>query len=108
MSTAASPDPTRAYGPCWACLALALALLVAVIASFVYLAGVEGGDAIAKATGTEFFSVPIELGPSGAEKAIDVVGSANDHEKKLLQACYDGLKGNISKGVEFAQNPPAK
>ena len=31
-----------------------------------------------------------------------------DHEKKLLQACYDGLKGNISKGVEFAQNPPAK
>ncbi|KAL1608611.1 hypothetical protein SLS59_001801 [Nothophoma quercina] len=76
--------------------------------SFVYLPGVQGGDAVAKATGTEFFSVPIELGPSGAEKAIDVVSSANDHEKKLLQACYDGLKGNISKGVEFAQNPPAK
>ena len=74
--------------------------------SFVFLAGVEGGDAIAKATGTEFFSVPIELGPSGAEKAVDVVSGANDHEKKLLQACYDGLKGNISKGVEFAQNPP--
>ncbi len=76
--------------------------------SFVYLPGVEGGDAVAKTTGTEFFSVPIELGPSGAEKAIDVVSSANDHEKKLLQACYDGLKGNIAKGVEFAQNPPAK
>lgn len=30
--------------------------------SFVYLPGVSGGDAIAKATGTEFFSVPIELG----------------------------------------------
>jgi len=44
--------------------------------------------------------------PSGAEKAIDVVSSANEHEKKLLQACYDGLKGNIAKGVEFAQNPP--
>lgn len=76
--------------------------------SFVYLPGVQGGDSVAKTTGTEFFSVPIELGPSGAENAIDVVSSANDHEKKLLQACYDGLKGNISKGVEFAQNPPAK
>jgi malate dehydrogenase len=76
--------------------------------SFVYLPGVEGGDAIAKATGTDFFSVPIELGPGGAEKAIDVVSSANDYEKKLLQACYDGLKGNISKGVEFVQSPPAK
>jgi hypothetical protein len=32
--------------------------------SFVYLPGVEGGDAISKATGTEFFSVPIELGVS--------------------------------------------
>jgi len=30
--------------------------------SFVYLPGVAGGEAIAKATGTEFFSVPIELG----------------------------------------------
>ena len=30
--------------------------------SFVYLHGVTGGDAIAKATGTDFFSVPIELG----------------------------------------------
>ena len=76
--------------------------------SYVYLPGVEGGDAISKATGLEFFSVPIELGPNGAEKAIDVVSSANDQEKKLLQACYDGLKGNISKGVEFVANPPAK
>jgi hypothetical protein len=33
--------------------------------SFVYLPGVSGGDAIAKITGTEFFSVPIELGVSG-------------------------------------------
>jgi hypothetical protein len=32
--------------------------------SFVYLPGVSGGDAIAKTTGTEFFSVPIELGVS--------------------------------------------
>jgi malate dehydrogenase len=30
--------------------------------SYVYLPGVSGGDAIAKATGVDFFSVPIELG----------------------------------------------
>lgn len=76
--------------------------------SFVYLPGVTGGEAIAKATGTDFFSVPIELGPNGAEKAIDTVSGVNDNEKKLLQACYEGLKGNISKGIDFVQNPPAK
>jgi len=32
--------------------------------SFVYLPGVSGGDAIQKATGCDFFSVPIELGVS--------------------------------------------
>ena len=32
--------------------------------TFVYLPGVPGGDAIAKATGTEFFSVPVSLGVS--------------------------------------------
>ena len=76
--------------------------------SFVYLAGVEGGDAIAKATGTEFFSVPIELGKDGVKEAKNVIGSANAAEKKLLEACYAGLKGNIAKGVEFAQLPPAE
>jgi hypothetical protein len=30
--------------------------------SYVYLPGVPGGDAIAKVVGTDFFSVPIELG----------------------------------------------
>jgi len=30
--------------------------------TFVYLPGVEGGDEIVKATGCEFFSVPVELG----------------------------------------------
>ena len=36
MSSIATP--TRASGPCWACLALAFALLGAVVASFAYLA----------------------------------------------------------------------
>lgn len=30
--------------------------------TFVYLPGVPGGDAIAKATGVDFFSVPVALG----------------------------------------------
>lgn len=45
---------------------------------------------------------------SGAEKAIDVVSKVNDYEKKLLEACYTGLKDNIAKGIEFANNPPAQ
>lgn len=76
--------------------------------TFVYLSGVDGGDAIQKETGCDFFSVPVELGPEGAKKAINVVSGANDYEKKLLVKCYEGLGGNISKGVEFIQNPPAK
>lgn len=74
--------------------------------TFVYLPGVSGGDAIAKETGCDFFSVPVELGPSGAEKAINVLGSANAYEKKLLEKCIEGLKGNIEKGVDFVANPP--
>jgi malate dehydrogenase len=74
--------------------------------TFVYLPGVSGGDAIAKETGLEYFSAPVELGKNGAEKIHNVIGSANEYEKKLLQACYSGLKGNIEKGVEFVANPP--
>ena len=44
----------------------------------------------------------------GAKKAINVIGSADEKEKKLLQACYAGLKGNIDKGIEFIKNPPSK
>lgn len=76
--------------------------------SYVYLPGIEGGDAIAKETGCDFFSVPIELGTNGAKKANNVLSSANDHEKKLLEACYKGLKGNIEKGIEFVKNPPSR
>lgn len=32
--------------------------------TFVYLPGVPGGEAIAKETGLDFFSVPVELGVS--------------------------------------------
>ncbi|KAI9718967.1 MAG: hypothetical protein M1812_003852 [Candelaria pacifica] len=76
--------------------------------SFVYLPGVDGGDVIAKATGLDYFSVPIELGPSGVLKANNPLDKVNDHEKKLLEACKTGLKGNIEKGVDFVKNPPPK
>jgi malate dehydrogenase len=76
--------------------------------TFVYLPGVDGGDAIKKETGCDYFSVPVELGPQGAVKAVNIIGAANEYEKKLLQACYTGLKGNIEKGIEFVKNPPKK
>jgi len=76
--------------------------------SFVYLPGVEGGEAIAKETGVDFFSVPVELGPSGVVKANNPLGNVTDYEKKLLGAATKGLKGNIEKGVEFVKNPPPK
>lgn len=76
--------------------------------TFVYLPGVTGGDAVQKETGLDFFSVPVELGPEGAKQAINVVKDANTYEKKLLLVAYDGLKGNIAKGVEFVKNPPQK
>jgi len=76
--------------------------------SFVYLSGVPGGEEIAKETGCDFFSVPIELGPGGAERAINVLTHIDENEKTLLKACVEGLKGNIEKGVNFAHNPPQK
>ena len=91
-----------------------------------YLPGVPGGEAVAKETGLEYFSVPVELGvgffrpsflaetsltpyqPSGAQNATNPLSNIDTNEKKLLQKCYEGLKGNIEKGVGFANNPPAK
>ncbi|KAL9122976.1 MAG: hypothetical protein Q9187_000460 [Circinaria calcarea] len=76
--------------------------------TYIYLPGVSGGEAIAKETGVDYFSVPVELGPSGAEHANNPLGSVNEFEKKLLEACIQGLKGNIEKGVDFVHNPPQK
>ena len=38
--------------------------------TFIYLPGVEGGDAIAKETGVDFFSVPVELGVSNVQYTV--------------------------------------
>ncbi|KAI4088589.1 MAG: hypothetical protein LQ344_005971, partial [Seirophora lacunosa] len=74
--------------------------------SYVYLPGIDGGDAISKETGVDYFSVPIELGPSGAEKAQNVLSSISSEEKQLLEACKTGLKGSIEKGVQFVAKSP--
>ncbi|KAI4135185.1 MAG: hypothetical protein LQ347_000890 [Umbilicaria vellea] len=76
--------------------------------TYVYLPGVSGGEEIAKATGVDYFSVPVKLGPSGAEYANNPLGLLNAYEKKLLEPCTAGLKGNIEKGIEFVRNPPPK
>jgi len=76
--------------------------------SYVYLPGIEGGAEIAKATGVEYFSVPVELGTAGAEKAYNPLNDTNDYEKKLLEVATKGLVGNIEKGVDFVKNSPAK
>ncbi|KAI9672428.1 MAG: hypothetical protein M1829_004507 [Trizodia sp. TS-e1964] len=76
--------------------------------TYVYLPGIEGGKAIADATGCDFFSVPVELGTSGAVKVQNPLGNLNAHEKKLLEVATASLKGNIEKGVEFVKNSPPK
>lgn len=76
--------------------------------SFVHLSA-PGGDVIKSAVGgLDFFSVPVELGPNGAEKLQNPLTNLDDGEKKLLGPCIDGLKGNISKGVDFAHKAPQK
>ncbi|KAK9769295.1 putative Malate dehydrogenase [Seiridium cardinale] len=76
--------------------------------SYVYLPGVPGGKEIAEKYGVDFFSVPVELGPSGVEKATDILANITDAEKELLETAIKDLKGNIEKGVTFAHNPPQK
>ncbi|KAL9587562.1 MAG: hypothetical protein Q9212_000139 [Teloschistes hypoglaucus] len=74
--------------------------------SYVYLPGISGGEAIAKETGVDFFSVPIEFGSSGAEKAHNVLTSVSPEERELLEAAKTGLKGSIDKGVAFVAKSP--
>ncbi|OJJ43715.1 hypothetical protein ASPZODRAFT_145660 [Penicilliopsis zonata CBS 506.65] len=73
--------------------------------TFIYLPGVVGGEEIAEATGVQFFSTPVELGPNGAEKAINILDGITDKESRLLEACKAGLQGNILKGVDFIKSP---
>lgn len=75
--------------------------------AYVFLAGIPGGDAVAKATDRAFFSVPVELGPGGAEKVINPLTNITEEEKNLIKVCVEKLKENIDAGVAFVANPPA-
>ncbi|KAK9386453.1 lactate/malate dehydrogenase [Lipomyces mesembrius] len=75
--------------------------------TFVYLSGIPGGDTVKSITpGLDFFSVPVELGPSGAVKVINVLSQVSDYEKGLLEVAYTGLAANIKKGVDFIVGAP--
>jgi hypothetical protein len=48
------------------------------------------------------------LQPNGVEKANNPLEGITEKEKALLAKAIEGLKGNISKGIQFAHNPPQK
>lgn len=52
--------------------------------------------------GATFFASNVELGKDGVEK-IHEVGNVTKYEKGLINEAVSQLKGNISKGVNFAQ-----
>lgn len=66
-----------------------------------YLPGIPGGTEIATELGVDYFAVPVELGRTGAIKA-HPVGALSDYETNLLKIAVEELKGNVSKGVNFA------
>lgn len=69
--------------------------------AYVYLDGVDGGKAVREEVGVDYFALPTTFGPNGAEKVENVLSKADEYEKGLLKKAIDGLKGNISKGVDF-------
>lgn len=75
--------------------------------TFVYLPGIEGGDAIAKETGCDYFSVPVELGVSFLNlfphilvtNLIQAIGCRKSHQpseqrqregEEVDRSCYQG------------------
>lgn len=74
--------------------------------AYMHLDGVDGGAAIAMATGCAYFAVPVELGRDGATKARNSLAGITDKEKALLEACYTGLRANIDTGSEFGKSAP--
>ncbi|EST09251.1 Lactate/malate dehydrogenase, N-terminal [Kalmanozyma brasiliensis GHG001] len=68
-------------------------------------ADAAGAKEVTKVIGDEtpFFSVPLQLGPSGVEKILPL-GKLNDYESELIKKAVADLNGNISKGVQFTAN----
>ena len=55
--------------------------------------------------GCDFFASNVTLGPDGVQE-IHGVGSVNEYEQKLLDACVTDLAKNIAKGVQFVAQSP--
>ncbi|KAE8327309.1 lactate/malate dehydrogenase [Aspergillus sergii] len=68
--------------------------------AYVYLPGVPGGENIAAELGVDYFSVKIELGKTGAVKALPI-GDVSENETKLLQVAIEGLKKDIATGLSL-------
>ncbi len=71
-------------------------------AAFVYLPGVPGGKAVAKATGVDYFAVPVVLGPGAKlETVLNPLENITEQEQQLVKVALKGLKPSIKKGAEF-------
>ena len=68
--------------------------------AFVYLPGIPGGKEIAADLGVDYFAVKIQLGKTGATKALPI-GKISEHETKLLEVALKDLKANIATGLSF-------
>lgn len=68
--------------------------------AYVYLPGIPGGRDIAAKLGVEYFATKIELGTSGAVKALDI-GVLSTDEQVLLQVALKDLGANIQSGQAF-------
>jgi len=69
--------------------------------TYLYLPGIPGGKEIAAELDVDYFAVPVELGRNGAVKA-HPIGSLSEYEARLLKVAVQELKGNVSKGIQFA------
>ncbi|RAH55363.1 malate dehydrogenase [Aspergillus piperis CBS 112811] len=66
--------------------------------AYVYLPGVPGGEEIAAKLGVDYFAVKVEIGKTGASKALSF-GEVSENERKLLGVAIEGLKKDITTGL---------
>ncbi|PYH75208.1 malate dehydrogenase [Aspergillus vadensis CBS 113365] len=66
--------------------------------AYVYLPGVPGGEEIAAKLGVDYFAVKVEIGKTGASKALSF-GGISENESKLLGVAIEGLKKDIATGL---------
>ncbi|KAF2158522.1 hypothetical protein M409DRAFT_38197 [Zasmidium cellare ATCC 36951] len=70
-------------------------------AAYVYLPGIEGGQAVADRLQVDYFSTKLDFSKEGAVRAHSI-GPLSEYEEKLLAAGLPELKVNISNGTAAA------